>query len=65
MKFHLVYTDNGSITQKSFKTNEERLMWLGQFSLEVLGNEDSWVDVVFDGEIVKTNSYIRVNNESA
>lgn len=61
MNFHIVYTDGGSITLKSFETKKERLAWVGEFTLAHLGHEDYSVDMTFDGQIGVVNPYIVVN----
>lgn len=62
---HVVYTDGGSITLRSFDTKEEMLTWTGKFYLAHLDNTDDYsVDLTFFGNLGVVNPYIRVPNES-
>lgn len=62
MKYHVVYTDGGKITLKSFDTEQELLAWVGRWHLDNLGDEDSWIDMTFYGNLGVVNPYIRVKN---
>lgn len=51
--FHLLYNEGCSPTLRSFDSDEQRKMFIAEFTLKHLHNtEDNWVDLVFDGEIV-------------
>lgn len=58
--YWVLYTDDADLSLKSFTSDNDRAAWIGQFTLDNLGNKDDFeILMTFCGEIEVKTSEIR------